>query len=33
VEECDKEWLAKSVIGEDVLDSVSWTSYINIEED
>ena len=33
VEECDKEWLAKSVIGEDVLDSVSWISYINSEED
>jgi hypothetical protein len=32
VEECDKEWLAKSVVGEDVLDSVSWISYINIED-
>jgi hypothetical protein len=33
VGECDKEWLAKTVIGEDVLDSVSWISYINVEED
>jgi len=33
VEECDEEWFAKSFISEDVLDSVSWISYIDIEED